>query len=1238
MRCFPDCARCQESKGHFAMNTPTEIGRCVSNAALGVPLVRRGRHLLLVMLAWTALLGLGSNAHAARTIDAVTLNNAASVTVTPGDYVTVVIDVTTSGAGSANDWRSVGWRISATPPGALTCWNHANHTSAGSFSENTTIQVPATPGTYNVYFVAYDDDACTSGASGTAVLAGGVVVQAPALAIDSVTLDGAASVTVGGGQTITAVVNATSNSSTVGYQWRSTGWRISTSAPGSLTCVNHANHETAGTFSESFSVTAPSASGVYNAYFIAYNDDSCGANPSATAQLTSAVNILSLTEFNATGGTTSTNGLHFYMEDTTKIQVRRLNNTGQVYAPGSVPPSNNLDNGIFIRANGLVYGPSHTVGGGYTPSGGMYSTYAITQATPANPATSGVQQTATGAFGITAGPQVSVLWKYTTPLDFLTAEVTLTIPAGYAVSAANPVRYYHVFDTYLGGSDSGCGVSFLDGGKRVIGTYPPPSGTICPSSTAIPANVSVVESFRERSGQPFSSYCASGWATFFDTSTPNCSVRQSATMSNTVVTTYRDTGMGIELDFTAPGTYTFSYDFVIGTPNVPDYDHIEIQHDGSAGLCSDTVTVLACTSSTVPCPALSIVNTGTLTGAITTSPTTPTVTKTPASFTLGSAGSTQSVALLGSGAATYTLGASGMSSTPLNGTKCWNTATSTASCTFTVTNTPCLGGYECLETGATYTNLITTPSARNPLFTKLSGADFKFDVLALQSSGDIATSYTAASNVTVELFDDSASPQPACSAYASPVASQAITFVSGDAGRKLLATNVNLPKAYPRLRCRVKDTNVTPTLYACSSDNFAVRPQQFTASSSNANANNAGTSTTATPRIKAGTAFSVNVDTSTVGYGGTPTLNASNIAAHSGAVQTGTLAGTFGAANAATGNGASGAGFTYSEAGYFRLSANAVVDPTFTAIDSAVGDCVAGSSSNTLSAGKYGCNIGNAVSNYFGRFTPDHFDNTVTQGCVAGVFTYSAQPFTATVTARNSAGDTVKNYAGGSFAKAVTLSNAGDATNMAGNVIAANAFADGVAAANAVTYTFPNPQSVPLALTLRATDTEAITSTGFTEEAASIRSGRVQLLNAYGSERLDLPMTLRAQYWAAGGGWQTNAVDSCTATNLAFAAIAGVNDIRASTCVRDSGNPGASGMGCVAAGAVARQFREAGVAGFAGDFNLWLQAPQAAGAFNVTATVPAWLQFNWTGVVGNPTARATFGVYKSPLIYRRENY
>jgi MSHA biogenesis protein MshQ len=94
--------------------------------------------------------------------------------------------------------------------------------------------------------------------------------------------------------------------------------------------------------------------------------------------------------------------------------------------------------------------------------------------------------------------------------------------------------------------------------------------------------------------------------------------------------------------------------------------------------------------------------------------------------------------------------------------------------------------------------------------------------------------------------------------------------------------------------------------------------------------------------------------------------------------------------------------------------------------------------------------------------------------------------------------------------------------------------------------------------------------------------------------------------------------------------------------VWDTGSaPGNSGKACITPIVVtSRQFKEGGVAGFAGDFNLWLKAPGSPhpGSIDVTATVPAWLQFNWTGTVGNPKGRATFGVYKSPLIYRRENY
>ena len=1036
-------------------------------------------------------------------------------------------------------------------------------------------------------------------------------------------------------------------------------------------------------------------------------------------------------EFNSTGGTTATNGLHFYIEDTTKIQVRRLNNSGQVYSPTAIPPNNSLDNGIFIRGNGKVYGPSHTVTT-FNPTGGMYNTIAITSASPANPSAAGVQQTATGSFGITSGPQVSVLWKYTTPLDFLTAEVTLTIPTGYAVSAANPVRFYHVFDTYLGGSDNGCGFSYMDGtsGDRFVGTYQPISGG-CTTTTGIPAGINVVESFRERSGPQFSAYCASGWSSFFVNGGTNCSVLQAANMSNALQATFADTGMGIQYSFTTPGVYTFSYDFVIGSPNVPPYDHLEIQHDGSGTLCPETVTVLACTSSTVPCPALDIVNTGTLTGTLTTTPAAPAVTKTPASFTLGSSGATKGIALQTAAAGSVVLGVIGLSTTPLNSAKCWNTATSTQSCSMNFVATPCVGGYECLETGVAYNNQVTTPSARNPLYTKLSGTNFKFDVVAVQTSGAVANTYTAAANVTVELFDDSASPAPACSAYASPIASQAITFTASDNGRKTLANNINLPNAYSKLRCRVKDTNLTPTLYGCSSDNFAVRPQQFTVNSSNANADALGTSTTQTPTLKASAAFNLTANTATVGYNGTPVLNSANATAHTGAVQTGTVAGTFGAASAATGNGANGAAFTYSEVGYFRFDADGVVDDTFTTVDNTQSDCIGNSSSNAAVGGKYGCNIGNAVSPYFGRFIPDHFDTAVSQSCNA--FTYSGQPFAVNVTAMNGATTPAitQNYdgtAGSIFSKAVSLGPVGAAGGaaiasvtgtMTSGATSAASFRKGTTAvvgtvavntgsttvggtgtvfstqlavggsvcigtgcytiaaigsntaltltsaytgANAMgqtmqigqTFAFANRQTPPLGVFVRAIDPEAVSSlrtvpANSIEGNTTVRSGRIRLSNAYGSELLNtgLPLPTVVEFFDVGpAGWRAGP-DQCTnltASNFAFTAVAPACNAAIGSCTTaltatkigvgpytwavnlSKPNPVLATSMCVTlnldGSAVGKQCTATGTPG-----------PTAT-----SANAP-WLRYGWTSSTEtDPAATLSFGTFKSPLIYRRENY
>jgi MSHA biogenesis protein MshQ len=970
-------------------------------------------------------------------------------------------------------------------------------------------------------------------------------------------------------------------------------------------------------------------------------------------------------EFNSGGGKTSTDGLHFYIEDTTKIQVKRLNNTGQVYSPSYLPSSTTpsssfnyslyLDNGIFINTNNKTYGPDHDILSGFVPDGSYSNSSSITATSPANPSSSGTQQIATGGFGISSGPQVSIIWKYTTPLDFVTAEVTLTIPTGYTVNASKPVRYYHVFDTYLGGDDKGCGFTLIDSnGKRVMGTYTPPSGT-CTSSSSIPGGVSVVESFRERSGN-FSKYCAASWYSFYLNGSPSCSILQDADMSNSLSSTYEDTGIGIEYNFTSVGTYTFSYDFVVGSPNVPVYDHLEIQHDGSGTLCAENVTVLACTSAIVPCPAANLVNTGTLTGAVTVSPTTPSVTLAPATFSLGASGTSATVSLLAdSPGGTYILSTSGLSAIPLNGIRCWNTATLSQSCSFNISNVPCVSNFECIETGVTYNNLTTTPAARNPLYTELAGNNFKFDVVALQTGGVQATSYTASSNVTVELFDDSASPQPACSAYTSPLASQSITFAAANVGRKTVANNFNLSNAYRKVRCRVKEANISPTVYGCSSDDFSVRPSAVTLTSS---ATAAAPSASATPVIKAGANF-IQSATASGSYSGTLNLDitklTSQITSQTTTQQSGGVVGTLTPSTLVTNSG--NANSTYSEAGYVYLAPGAYRDDTFTAVDNATGDCITSTVSDnnlsdTLVSGKYGCSIGNKVNVSLGRFIPDHF--AITQGsstpaCTPS-FTYFGQDGFSTLftlKAQNSSNQTTQNYQGG-FAKLGLTAwgnfNFSSASLPAGSVLSASSTApSGNWSLGLADVLAKHQVSRPTALTSETSiivkaapvDSDGVTLTATAVAPGTpLRYGRLNLQNAYGSELLQLPVSLTAQYWN-GSAFVLNTDDSCT-TVSAPASGSGLTFYPEVTAA-------AQGNHLSAAETIATVSATNKLV--AGDAQLKFTAPGSGndGYFDLSITAPNWLKFDWNAAIAgdeSPSARATFGIYKGndSQIFLREVY
>jgi MSHA biogenesis protein MshQ len=285
--------------------------------------------------------------------------------------------------------------------------------------------------------------------------------------------------------------------------------------------------------------------------------------------------------------------------------------------------------------------------------------------------------------------------------------------------------------------------------------------------------------------------------------------------------------------------------------------------------------------------------------------------------------------------------------------------------------------------------------------------------------------------------------------------------------------------------------------------------------------------------------------------------------------------------------------------------------------------------------------LGQAVagqSAVLGRFSPHHLETvTTTHGC--GTFTYSGQPITiVTVKAMDGAvaASVTPNYKG-AFARQVTLSdgNGSTAGAFSANVIAAASFSAGSATAAPV-FTFATPKTAPLALALRASDGE-VSSSGFTEGAAGIRSGRLRLLNAYGSELLDLPVSLEAQYWT-GNYYVTNTADNCTVVPASSIIMENyLKNLNAcETQLSPVGNlvlsggkpPAPPGLKLTKPGS-----------GNAGSVNLRVNVgatpagKTCIGAAESNATAAG---MPWFGA--DPSSRATFGIYKTPVIYMRENY
>ena len=570
--------------------------------------------------------------------------------------------------------------------------------------------------------------------------------------------------------------------------------------------------------------------------------------------------------------------------------------------------------------------------------------------------------------------------------------------------------------------------------------------------------------------------------------------------------------------------------------------------------------------------------------------------------------------------------------------------------------------FDCMETIAAYNNVVDNPVLRNPLFTKLVGTPFTFDIAAIRTNGTQATTYASGSSrrtVQLEIVDGSGSTACASRTAVAPAISQLLAFVGSDGGRKTVALNVT--RAYSNLRCRVTDANVSPPVVGCSSDSFSVRPAAPTFAVSAA----AGPSALALPVIAAGASFDLGATAQpTNGYGGTLTLDTSKLTAQIPAqdttVQVGGVVGALTPitliANAAP------AAASYTEVGYLYLAPGAFRDDLHTLVDSTHGDCITDTVDNrylsdTLVNGKYGCSVGNLAPMALGRFVPDHFDvgaPVLTANCAVGTpFSYFGQDgFTTafTMTARNFGGATTQNYSG-AFARFDLSNYAGylfsTAPLPAGSALSSGAtppvgtWGQGVARVSARHQvsrpTVSTPETV-IAISAKPSNGEAsaraVTVVG---DSVRLRYGRLQMKNAYGSEMLALPVPLEAQYWAAGGYYVTNTDDSCTAIPPA-SIVMGNFQKQLMACETRLSATGGVTLQAGKLPAPGLVLSPPGL-GNAGSVDLQLNLTMAAYGNTCTSTAgsPALAaRMPWFGV--NPRAHATFGIYKSRLVYSRENY
>jgi len=577
--------------------------------------------------------------------------------------------------------------------------------------------------------------------------------------------------------------------------------------------------------------------------------------------------------------------------------------------------------------------------------------------------------------------------------------------------------------------------------------------------------------------------------------------------------------------------------------------------------------------------------------------------------------------------------------------------------------------------------------------TKISGTTVSLDTAALNAAKS-AVAITYVGTVRIEVLDasDNSGALDANNCRSTwtliQTLSPDVTFAPSDNGRKTISfTQAN---SYPNARLRMSSPAGAPDSIGCSSDNFAIRPNQFiTVLVTDNDAQTAGTTRTlnnlAAPGgivHKAGRPFTVRATAvngagtpaTTTNYAGTATATLTDCGATNACLSSGfgtlSIGGSF-VSGQLTSNAA-----TYSEVGSVAAT---LVDSTFASVDAADGSTAAE------------MNITTGPVNV-GRFVPDHFAvalNTPSFGtaCAAGGFTYLGQPFNyttapvITVTAQNFTNATTANYTGALWQITNTsltgwsYTAAGYTPNTSGITGTDPVIVDSGGGAGTLTFgsgtgllltrtttpVAPFNAEVSLAINVIDADGVAYATNPARFGAASagngiafnsgkpMRFGRLALRNANGSQLVRLPVQVEAQYAVTAGAgivFITNKDDSCTslANNNVQMSSFTANLAACQTAI--------SGGGALSSGRITLLLP---APGNANNGSVLLTANLGTSSSGTTCTsvgggtVSAagasrtYLQGNWAGsatYADNPSARAAFGTFKGSdeVIFIRENF